>query len=221
MIADSTNLVLLLLACGCLVTALYAHACWLRRREGSTADRQVHAETPPETPGVFWWQRAVTIAVLGIGLALLMPIATALHAGNPDVPNRAEGFVHTLVFSGPIVLCVFYLRRSGRPGRCETIMLTAFVILFLGIPVAVGLLITVEEYAAEGGPISRRRPVRRLQTAFGSGLLSDREPASVNWGRAAALCVDSRTLGGMIARCVTPGRPSGGIAIWLVSYAAD
>lgn len=116
MIADSTNLVSLLLACGGLVAALYVHALWLRWRDGSVVEQPLNNETPPEAPGMFWWQRAVTIAVLGAGLALLMPIATALHAANPDAPNRAEAFVRTLAFSGPIVLCIFYLRRSGRPG---------------------------------------------------------------------------------------------------------
>ncbi|TWU12419.1 hypothetical protein CA54_12430 [Symmachiella macrocystis] len=120
MLVNSTNLVLLFVVCGSLVAVLLINALRLRRRDGG-ASVDSNLENPDtqvldiKTPGPALWRRTILIALLGTGMVLLLPIAAALHAAEPVAANRVEAFVRTLVFLAPLLLCVFYGCRFGRP----------------------------------------------------------------------------------------------------------
>ena len=120
MVDDSTNLVLLFVVCGGLVAALLINELRLRRHDGGAAvDSNIeNAGTQIldiATPEPALWRRTILIALLGTGMVLLLPIATALHAAEPVAANRVEAFVRTLVFLAPLMLSVFYGSRFGRP----------------------------------------------------------------------------------------------------------
>ncbi len=120
MVVDSTNLILLFFVCGGLVAVLLINALRLRRRDGgAVVDSKIEntgtQRLDVKTPGPAVWRRTILMALLGTGIVLLLPIATALHAAEPVATNRVEAFVRTLVFLAPLMLCVFYGNRFGRP----------------------------------------------------------------------------------------------------------
>ncbi|QDT46656.1 hypothetical protein Pan258_06750 [Symmachiella dynata] len=120
MTMNSTNLILLFVLCGGLVAVLLINALRLRRRDGgavvdSNVENTGTQKIDVKTPGPALWRRTILIALLGTGMLLLLPLATALHAAEPVAANRLEAFVRTLVFLAPLMLCVFYGCRLGRP----------------------------------------------------------------------------------------------------------
>lgn len=115
MVADSENIVLLLVVCCGLVAALYARALWRRPKNEDVAHAVQRADAVSDAEVLLSWSRAVGMALLGGGLIGLLPIAAALHAESADGSNGAAALVHVLAVSAPALLGIVYWHRCSRP----------------------------------------------------------------------------------------------------------